>query len=203
MKSEPHSPKPSKTWTIRYAAKVLNEDLDRVKHAAFDMAKKAIDKKLKVDPEKYGAHLHDPLHRFRKLKVSNIRIVYRVDAPAFDVLILMIGDRREIWEANHSRLSGALPVDPDGAGPFFVWRCPSLQVDEEAQACASSSTRCRDAREPGFRFAALGRARPQLLAVLDIPAGVADRATMSSLIFVIAVPVNGPVSLAVPISLPS
>jgi mRNA interferase RelE/StbE len=92
------------TWKIKFAGKVLDADLRDVGHAAFDIAKKAIDKKLKLEPEKYGANLHHPLHGFRKLKTADIRIVYRVDAESSSVLILMIGNRRDIWDSEQNEI---------------------------------------------------------------------------------------------------
>jgi len=68
------------------------------------MARKAIDKKLKVAPDQYGESLHDPLHPLRKLKASHIRIVYRVNPEAAEVLILMIGDRRDIWDTEQTEI---------------------------------------------------------------------------------------------------
>lgn len=99
-------PKPAKptTWTVRYAERILKDDLDDVGHAAFQMARKAIDKKLKVAPNQYGESLHDPLHPFRKLKASHIRIVYRVNPDAAEVLILMIGDRRDIRDTEQTEI---------------------------------------------------------------------------------------------------
>jgi mRNA-degrading endonuclease RelE of RelBE toxin-antitoxin system len=94
----------STTWTVRYAARILTDDLDDVGYAAFQMARKAIDKKLKVAPDQYGENLHDPLHPFRKLKASHIRIVYRVNPDEADVLILMIGDRRDIWDTEQTEI---------------------------------------------------------------------------------------------------
>lgn len=78
--------------------------MDHVGHAAFDVARKAIDKKLRTDPENYGDPLHHPLHGFRKLKSSHIRIVYRVKADASEVWVLMIGDRRDIWESEQKEI---------------------------------------------------------------------------------------------------
>lgn len=91
-------------WTIRYAERILTDDLDEVGHAAFDVARKSIDKKLKVAPDQYGANLHHPLHAFRKLRISNIRVVYRVDAGRAEVLVLMIADRRDIWDSEQAEI---------------------------------------------------------------------------------------------------
>lgn len=103
MAPKPNSAKPT-TWTVRYAERILKDDLDQVGHAAFDVARKAIDKKLKVAPDQYGSNLHAPLHGFRKLKASHVRIVYRVDPNAAEVLILMIGDRRDIWNTEQEEI---------------------------------------------------------------------------------------------------
>ena len=93
-----------KTWTIRFSEKILKEDFDDVGHAGFEMARRVIDKKLRIAPDQYGPNLHHPLHAFRKLKSSDIRIVYRVDANASDVLVLMIGNRRDIWESEQEEI---------------------------------------------------------------------------------------------------
>ena len=103
MSKVPGRPQP-RTWTIKYAERILKDDLEVVGHAAFDIARKAIDKKLKVNPEQYGASLHDPLHQFRKLKSSQIRVVYRVNAAKAEVLILMIGNRRDIWDSEQGEI---------------------------------------------------------------------------------------------------
>ncbi len=99
-------PKPAKptAWTVRYTERILKDDLVDVGHAAFQMARKAIEKKLKVAPDQYGESLHDPLHPFRKLKASHIRIVYRINPDAAEVLILMIGDRRDIWATEQAEI---------------------------------------------------------------------------------------------------
>lgn len=87
------------TWTIRYSARILKDDLHEVGHAALEVAKKAVDKKLKTDPEGYGTNLHHPLHGLHKIKSSHLRIVYKVKTELSEVWILMIGDRRDIWDS--------------------------------------------------------------------------------------------------------
>ena len=82
---------------MRYSPRLLTEDLRAVGHAAFELAKEIIDKKLTLAPEQYGAPLGKPLLGLRKLKASDVRIVYRVDVAAREVLVLMIGNRRDIW----------------------------------------------------------------------------------------------------------
>jgi mRNA-degrading endonuclease RelE of RelBE toxin-antitoxin system len=85
-------------WRIRFAKSVRDTDLHMLSSSAADAARKAIDKKLKLDPQQYGEYLHRPLQGFYKLKTSAVRIVYHVDAEAREVWVLAIGDRRDIWK---------------------------------------------------------------------------------------------------------
>ena len=111
-------------WSISYSPRVLEEDLPDVGHAAFRIARKAINKKLKIAPESYGENLHHPLHGFRKLKSSHIRIVYRVDVEAMRVLVLMIGDRKEIWDTDQSEILSRYETSPEREAPLIKSKPP-------------------------------------------------------------------------------
>ena len=91
-------PEPIAPWKIRFAKSVRDTDRHELSTSALDIARKAIDKKLKVDPQQYGEYLHRPLQGFYKLKTSAVRIVYHVDPEAREVWILAMGDRRDIWK---------------------------------------------------------------------------------------------------------
>jgi mRNA-degrading endonuclease RelE of RelBE toxin-antitoxin system len=91
-------------WHARFAERILSEDLKKIGHAALEVARAAIDKKLKLDPEKYGQRLHSPLHGLYKLKASHIRIVYHVEKTTREVWILMIGNRRDIWDEDEAEI---------------------------------------------------------------------------------------------------
>lgn len=84
-------------WRLRFSPRILREDLKEIGEAAYAVAKEAIIKKLKQHPNQYGAPLRTPLAGMRKLSVSHVRIVYRVDDDLRQVLIYMIGARRDIW----------------------------------------------------------------------------------------------------------
>lgn len=94
----------SPVWIIRFEPSVAEDDLGIVGHAAFDLAKGAIDKKLKVDPKGYGVGLHHPLHGIYKLRASHVRIAYHVQDTPPEVWILMIGDRKNIWESEQREI---------------------------------------------------------------------------------------------------
>lgn len=85
-------------WRLRYAAQILSTDLPALGEASFAMAKAAILKKLATFPDRYGAPLRTPLGGMRKLRVSNLRIIYKVFPAQREVWIYMIGARRDIWD---------------------------------------------------------------------------------------------------------
>jgi len=87
---------------------VLTEDLHQIGHAAFDLAKKAIKKQLTQDPEQYGDRLHSPLHGLYKLKASHIRVAYHVERSTHEVWVLLIGDRRTVWESREGEILARL-----------------------------------------------------------------------------------------------
>ena len=99
LADEPEPEVPLTTpWRIRFAKSVRETDRHALSTSALEAARKAIDKKLKVDPQQYGEFLHRPLQGFYKLKTSAVRIVYHVDAEAREVWVLAMGDRRDIWK---------------------------------------------------------------------------------------------------------
>ena len=63
--------------------------------------KKAIETRLAVDPEKYGQPLKGNLKGYRKLRIGEYRIVYKVVED--EISILGIRHRREIYKAIEKR----------------------------------------------------------------------------------------------------
>jgi mRNA-degrading endonuclease RelE of RelBE toxin-antitoxin system len=92
------------SWRLRFASRILEEDIQRLGSDAYERAKKAIQKKLSVDPEHYGERLHSPLHGLFKLKSSHVRVTYHIEAKSHEVWILLIGDRRTIWESKQGEI---------------------------------------------------------------------------------------------------
>lgn len=58
--------------------------------------KKAIEQRLLNDPIKYGAPLRRSYQGYRKLRVGDYRIIYRVDEK--EIIILKIGHRSEVYK---------------------------------------------------------------------------------------------------------
>lgn len=85
-------------WQLRYSSEILTDDIHGIGHAALARARAACEKKLAADPVQYGEPLHAPLHGLYKIKVSHLRIVYHVELAAREVWILLIADRKTIWD---------------------------------------------------------------------------------------------------------
>jgi len=64
--------------------------------------KKAIEERILVDPVKYGMPLKRELHGYRKLRVGDYRVIYKIDGER--IKILKIGIRRDVYEGLSSRL---------------------------------------------------------------------------------------------------
>lgn len=86
--------------------------MPRLGHVAYHAARKAIAKRLAIDPEHYGVRLHSPLHGLYKLRVSHVRVVYHVEHGAHEVWVLLIGDRRDVWERREGEMLHRLADGP-------------------------------------------------------------------------------------------
>lgn len=64
--------------------------------------KKAIEGRLLAEPLHYGDPLKKSLAGYRKLRVGNYRIIYKLDKDT--ITILKIGHRKEVYGDAHHRL---------------------------------------------------------------------------------------------------
>ncbi len=95
-------------WRLRFSARILDEDLEDIGHAAFEIARKAITKKLPVDPHQYGDGLRPPLGGIYKLKSAHVRVAYHIETAAHEVWVLMIADRNTIWDRHEDEILARL-----------------------------------------------------------------------------------------------
>ena len=103
-------PSSESPWRLRFSSRILDQDLDSIGHAAYQTAKKAIRKKLPDDPHQYGDGLRPPLDGICKLKSSHVRVAYHIEESAHEVWVLMIADRRVIWDRNEDEILGRLAI---------------------------------------------------------------------------------------------
>ena len=81
--------------------KAVKGDLNILEALTKARIKSAIETRIAVDPIKSGEPLRGNLKRFRKLRIGDYRIVYKVIQET--VLILGIGHRKYIYEAMKNR----------------------------------------------------------------------------------------------------
>ncbi len=82
------------TWEIIYH-KDVDDDLKSVGPAAAKRIILAINDKLTKAPEKFGAPLSNNLKNFRKLRIGDFRVVYKVFNLKIIVFVLAVGPRRD------------------------------------------------------------------------------------------------------------
>ena len=83
-----------------YHPKVASDDIPRLSSDIAARIEKAIRERLLTDPEKYGLPLRRGLSGYRKLRVGDYRIIYKVARET--VRIIIIGHRSDVY--NRSRM---------------------------------------------------------------------------------------------------
>jgi mRNA interferase RelE/StbE len=82
---------------IRYHPKVKSEDIPRLSPNISKRIENAIEERLMANPIKYGLYLHGSLKGYRKLRVGDWRIIYRVMHN--EIRILAIGNRKDVYQS--------------------------------------------------------------------------------------------------------
>jgi len=80
---------------VKYHPKVKSEDIPRLNSNIAIRIENAIRKRLIVNPIKYGYYLRGSLKGYRKLRVGDWRIVYRVIDK--EIRIIAIGNRKDVY----------------------------------------------------------------------------------------------------------
>ena len=75
-------------FTIQYEQKVLTEDIPRLSIEVKDRIKKDIERKLTIHPEIYGKPLRKSLKGYRKLRVGDYRIIFRIDEMTVKIFVI-------------------------------------------------------------------------------------------------------------------
>lgn len=85
-------------YTIEYLESVVKHDIPKLPKRVRTMVKNAIEQRLMVDPIGYGKPLQYSLIGHRRLRVSNYRIVYRIEPDTHTVLIVAISHRKDVYQ---------------------------------------------------------------------------------------------------------
>lgn len=85
-------------YRIEYLESVVAVDIPRFSKAAQRRIKRAIESKLSSHPMEFGKPLRYSLKGARRLRVGDYRVIYTIE-PDEVVLIVTIGDRRDVYES--------------------------------------------------------------------------------------------------------
>ncbi|MDP1725011.1 MAG: type II toxin-antitoxin system RelE/ParE family toxin [Alphaproteobacteria bacterium] len=85
-------------YQIRYLEEVVRKHIPLLPPSLKALIKRAIEERLMVDPIGFGKPLRYSLKGHRRLRVSDYRIVYRIESEAMSVVIVAIKHRKEVYE---------------------------------------------------------------------------------------------------------
>jgi mRNA interferase RelE/StbE len=86
----------SKQFKIEYLDSVVKDDIVALPKTAKKLIKEAIETRLMLDPVGFGKPLRYSLKGHRRLRVSDYRIVYRIEKDV--VIIVAIKHRKDVYE---------------------------------------------------------------------------------------------------------
>ena len=89
-------------FEIVYHHEVVHEDIPRIGGAWRLKIKSAIEEKLVTHPDVYGKPLRRSLRGYRKLRVGDYRIIFRIDGTRIKVFV--IAHRSVVYTLIESRI---------------------------------------------------------------------------------------------------
>ena len=89
-------------YCLYYHPDIKKEDLFKIPNNIRDRIKRAIEKRLLKEPLKYGEPLKRSLQGYRKLRVGDYRVIYKMEKE--NIIILKIGHRKEAYDKVHMRI---------------------------------------------------------------------------------------------------
>lgn len=83
---------------ILYLPEVVKKQIPKLNLPIRNRIKKAIEKKLAINPIAFGKPLKYSLKGLRRLRVDDYRIIYKIDENHKKVIIVKIAHRKESYE---------------------------------------------------------------------------------------------------------
>src|SRR3990170_4622173 len=88
-------------YALLYHPMVLTDDIPAIPRNLQRRLARAIEARLGTEPERYGEPLRGPFQGYRKLRVGDYRVVYRIVQR--EVWILAIFHRKRVYERAQPR----------------------------------------------------------------------------------------------------
>ncbi|OGL96939.1 addiction module antitoxin RelB [Candidatus Uhrbacteria bacterium RIFOXYB2_FULL_45_11] len=89
-------------FVLQYHELVLKEDIAKLSASNKKQIKRAIEEKLVTHPELYGKPLRQSLKGYRKLRVGDYRVIFRIEKQT--IKILMIEHRSQVYQSVYMRI---------------------------------------------------------------------------------------------------
>jgi len=86
----------NKHFKIEYLDSVVKKDIAALPKSAKALIKEAIETRLTLDPIGFGKPLRYSLKGHRRLRVSDYRVVYRIENDT--VIVVAIKHRKDVYE---------------------------------------------------------------------------------------------------------
>lgn len=90
-------------YYLFYHPDIYKQDLPGIPKNIKDRIKRAIEQRLLIEPMKYGGPLRRGLQGYRKLRVGDFRVIYRINKEK--IAILKIGHRKEVYNKIYLRFA--------------------------------------------------------------------------------------------------
>jgi mRNA interferase RelE/StbE len=82
-------------WKIKIHRLVVDKDFKKINKKDQSVILKTIYKKLRISPQEYGSPLRHELKGYWKLKISDYRVIYKLEKDAIRILVFKVGMRRD------------------------------------------------------------------------------------------------------------
>ena len=85
-------------YEIIYQEEAVRKHIPNLPSSAKTLIKKAIEERLINDPVSFGKPLRYSLKGHRRLRLSDYRVVYRIEPETNTVIIVAIKHRKDVYE---------------------------------------------------------------------------------------------------------
>jgi mRNA interferase RelE/StbE len=85
-------------YEIFYLPEVVKKQIPKLALPVRTRIKKAIEKKLAINPISFGKPLRHSLKGLRRLRVDDYRVIYKINEDDSKVTIVKIAHRKEIYD---------------------------------------------------------------------------------------------------------
>lgn len=85
-------------YQIRYIEEVVKKHIPDLPTSVKALIKRAIEERLTINPVGFGKPLRYSLKGHRRLRISDYRIVYRIEPETKTALIIAIKHRKDVYD---------------------------------------------------------------------------------------------------------